>query len=187
MDHAQLLQALPPELFTLIYDYTFTSSDTLQTISESYKPPPQLQVDTISRAAFAKSYYANTIYIEPGNHDTTAAKWLSSLSRSHREMLQRVVVPKVFAYDKSCDCFVPERAQSTLADHRVRDWFHYLKSKDVDLPVQSLYVSIFGKLWSYDSHRQLRVTPGAEYVYECKSHLYRKDVVASVDLGCLIQ
>lgn len=189
MDLAQSIQALPPELFDLIYDYTFTIDIPIQTIDENYRPPARLQVDTISRAAFAKSYYATTFHIKPGNHDILGTKWLSSLPSSHIQLIHRIVVPKLFAYGKSCDCFVPDHAQAVLADYRIRDWITYLKSTDIYLPPGALRLSIFGKFWSFDEKRQLKMEPDAseEFKVECKAHLGTGGVVGSNASSCVIQ
>lgn len=155
-DLAQHLRELPQELFDLIYDFTFSSDTAAQTITENYKPPPELCVDAVSRDKFAKSCYSKSFYIAHENHETVATKWLCFLPQTHIDMIARIVVHKLYAYETSCDCFVPEQSKGTLARFRLKDWKSRLKLERLHIPFEKLHVRIFGKVWSFDSYRNLK-------------------------------
>ena len=158
---------LPRELFDLIYNLTFSNDTEVQTVGEDYKPPSPLFVDTDSREQFARSYYDGTFYIAHENHGDVAANWLKSLPKSHVDMITRIVVHKLYSYENTCDCFVPERYQETFVNLRLRDWLFRLKKDCLEFPVEKLHISVFGKLWSFDSCRQLKVVADCAFEQDC--------------------
>lgn len=84
----ELLAELPPELFSKIYDFTFTADPTIRYVDARYKPPVQLRVDSGSRQRFARLYYGS-----PATFRTTAKygrRWLASLTPTHRAMITTI-------------------------------------------------------------------------------------------------
>lgn len=96
MDLAGHIQNLPPELYNIIYDFTFSVSAGEQqvTIDKAYRSPARLQVDSTSRRAFAEPYYkTSTFHVQ----DTSLVKvrnicrhWLASLRKEHHSLLRHI-------------------------------------------------------------------------------------------------
>lgn len=92
-DLATRVHNLPPELFTMIHDFTFhvESPSSPLTIDSAHKVPHLMQVDAQSRAALAQTLYARPEPIYLANHKL-AAQWLLSLPHEHLAMLSEVRV-----------------------------------------------------------------------------------------------
>ena len=85
-----LVQDLPPELFTAIYDHVFTAErGEVVTVDKKYRPPKLLQVNTSSRKRFATSYYDRTTF----QFDSAAnfSTIIKTLSQEHCLLLQHVL------------------------------------------------------------------------------------------------
>lgn len=83
-----LLQALPREVFDLIYEMTFTRHSGLRHISADSKRPQRLQIDRKSRELFAKSWYGrDSIFVM---NLEAAGPWLKSLPSRHFNMLTEI-------------------------------------------------------------------------------------------------
>lgn len=106
-DLAKRVQNLPPELYNLIYKFTFSfaSGNRLiyRDLVSQYKPPTVLQVDRASRALAAPSYYNNTLFCFtikvgraaggwPPAYDIPGEFWLRSLTAEHRKGLRDLYV-----------------------------------------------------------------------------------------------
>ena len=110
---AQRLQSLPLELCSLIYDFTFsTSNNHVCHINLNYQPPAILQVDRASRSLATQSFYNNSTFSfaintksnEPREpfmitdltllpkRENPAYWWLLSLAPTSRKLLRRVVI-----------------------------------------------------------------------------------------------
>ena len=92
---ASLVQALPPELFRILYDHTFSSSPQEITIDAAYTPPSCLQVSQNTRDAFAKTYYTRSIFYGDNN---SIAKWIVALKGNHLDLSAevRILGPRRF-------------------------------------------------------------------------------------------
>lgn len=92
---AELVHALPRELFDEILELTFTPNASEVKISGSYLPPPQLQVSRSTREAFAASYYRYNCFLfeHLWGHDFES----SSLNRERlsREQSSDAIPPRV--------------------------------------------------------------------------------------------
>lgn len=124
---ATLVQSLPQELYDQVFSLTFTSIPTINPIiiTKSYKPPSCLQVSRDTRATFAAAYYPNNRF--DFEHKYTfpdaelAGKWLASLSRSHFEHLEMVVLYDGYDDGKVADLpHTLEAANSSLARSKVK-------------------------------------------------------------------
>jgi len=75
---AELVQSLPAELYTEIYQLTFTESYVKAIpITYALAPPSILQVDRASRAIGAASYYSTHIF-----YGAAAASWTTGWAHS---------------------------------------------------------------------------------------------------------
>lgn len=62
-----LLYSLPQELFDKVHEHVFAEApEKLVVIDKDYKPPSLLQVNRATRAEFAKSYYAYSVFVLDG-------------------------------------------------------------------------------------------------------------------------
>ena len=95
------IQALPAELYNLVFQYTFTadSSGKVVYVTSQHKPPSLLQVDRTSRATFARSYYgSNTIFaFRPApealsDYAQLSLLWVRSLAREHMVLISDIRV-----------------------------------------------------------------------------------------------
>lgn len=117
------LEGMPPELYSLIKSFVFTTSNidlnidfessTASTpcshepvharpslkvarINETWKPPRWMQVDRASRAAFSKQLFKlGTVFIFPGM--AVMKKWIESLPPSDISILPRMILCCIFA------------------------------------------------------------------------------------------
>jgi hypothetical protein len=91
-DFNRRVQDLPPELYSMVYDYTFSTSTAPAkiTFTESYKPPALLYVDRHSRRRFAKVYYGETDFCAP-NSATILSPWLRPVPEERRASLLDVL------------------------------------------------------------------------------------------------
>jgi hypothetical protein len=87
------VQALAQELFSMIYDYTFTSDGKKVTITKHYKPPAQLQVSRATRERFAAEFYNNTFCYDDL---IVAITHLRTLEPAHCETIKRMVFKVCF-------------------------------------------------------------------------------------------
>lgn len=97
MDNTQLpalMQRLPLELFEHIYDLVFANdgeANAVRLIDRSYRPPVRLQVDSLSREAYAKQYYGGCSIIALDRRYQLA--WARSLTTSHFNNIRRIRYP----------------------------------------------------------------------------------------------
>ena len=83
------VQALPPELFSEVFELTFTLQPEFQvSIDKHYKPPALLQVNRSFREQLSRTYYKNTIFLFFGRQDARA--WLSSLTTEHECLIRKI-------------------------------------------------------------------------------------------------
>lgn len=83
------VQSLPPELYTEIYNLTFTvNPNEICRINKNYKPPGTLQVNRTWRASLSPAFYKDTIFaVELGGYEEKLAnvtKWLRSVNPGYR-------------------------------------------------------------------------------------------------------
>lgn len=90
------VQSLPGELFYAIVDEVFTPSDDAVFIEKGAKAssliPSQLHVNKASREMFARRWYAGRIFVVNSAiaGDNTCRKWLCSLPREHRGLIEDI-------------------------------------------------------------------------------------------------
>jgi hypothetical protein len=110
-DFITRLQGLPPELFLLIYEYTFLThpeaSVTIGSRSKAYTPPTTLQVSTHSRQEAATAYYPHTKFFF--QNKTQLLKWLQTLTPAHRALIRTLHYP--------VDVEIPACTASKLVKH----------------------------------------------------------------------
>ncbi|KAH9845170.1 hypothetical protein Tdes44962_MAKER06814 [Teratosphaeria destructans] len=81
----QRVHNLAPELYDMIYDYTFKIHRHTTFVDLLYRPPSIMAVDRRSRMAARKTYYLNTIFTF--DHQDLCKMWLKRLdSRSRRQI-----------------------------------------------------------------------------------------------------
>lgn len=88
---AELLQGLPPELFDIIKDFTFTATQKAVVVDQNYKPPTSLQVSRATREQYAESYYSHATTFE-FTETKPFAKCFSKLSDAHCKLISKVWV-----------------------------------------------------------------------------------------------
>ncbi|KAK4494304.1 hypothetical protein PRZ48_014602 [Zasmidium cellare] len=71
----QRLEALPQELYDEIYDLTFTPDGGTRNISDTYRPPAQLQVSRATRLQFSKAYFGDGAVFRVQTEEVLG-KWL---------------------------------------------------------------------------------------------------------------
>lgn len=85
----QHLEDLPPELYDIIYNLTFTPEASAYHISGSYKPPSTLQINRTIRQLVTKRYYHPKAVFSCTNHEH-CVRWLTSLSDETLKLLHEV-------------------------------------------------------------------------------------------------
>lgn len=80
---AQLIQALPTELFDTTFDFTFTAGEEIVMIDQHYTPPQLLQVNRESRELFATSYYETCTFVGQSSKLQYMTMWMHSLTDEH--------------------------------------------------------------------------------------------------------
>lgn len=83
------VQSLPPELYTEIYNLTFTvNPNEICRINKNYKPPGTLQVNRTWRAFLSPAFYVDTIFAVQVERDdeelTRVTNWLKSVNPVYR-------------------------------------------------------------------------------------------------------
>ena len=88
----ELVQGLPPELFDIIKDLTFTATKRVVVIDKDYKPPTSLQVSKATREQYAESYYgyATTFEVTEVTELAPFFKYFSSITNGHRQLVSSV-------------------------------------------------------------------------------------------------
>ena len=82
------MDSLPPELYNMVFDFTFCAGPTSQSITGTYKSPSALQVSRATRAKFEKGHYSLTTF-KPANQGVLR-RWVKSLAPESRERIERV-------------------------------------------------------------------------------------------------
>lgn len=83
------VQALPPELFSVVYDFVFECNvDYGESCEEHYRPSVQPQINRASRAAFMARHYRRTTFI--ANKLRAFPKWLSALEKEVLPTIDRI-------------------------------------------------------------------------------------------------
>ncbi|WPB03208.1 uncharacterized protein RHO25_007845 [Cercospora beticola] len=85
-DLSELLQTLPQELYSKIYDEVFNVvPNNVVVLDRSYRWPHLLHVDAASREAYAKSYFGlNTFFI----HGSSEFRWVRTLCDQHVKFIK---------------------------------------------------------------------------------------------------
>lgn len=102
------IATLPPEIYEITYNYTFTKIQySMVNITTGYRPPSILQVDRSSRSLALRSYYQNTTFIlqlsgaQSGGQGAwwlastvppPGERWLRRLPSAHRGLLRQVII-----------------------------------------------------------------------------------------------
>ena len=88
----ELVQALPAELYTEIYDLTFDGTGEHR-IKRKYKPPSCLQVSRATRKTFAQTYYGGaSIFLIHHKAVNCCVKWIVRLPQSHAHLITEIRV-----------------------------------------------------------------------------------------------
>jgi hypothetical protein len=84
------VQALPPELFSMVYDYTFDLNIASEiTVDKFFRMPHQVQVDCRSRRFYSRKYCGQNKFYVDGS-DFTLRRWLLSMAQEHRALVREV-------------------------------------------------------------------------------------------------
>ncbi|PPJ56618.1 hypothetical protein CBER1_01821 [Cercospora berteroae] len=87
-DLRELLQTLPQELYSNVYDEVFTAVPNKVVIQRySYKWPHLLHVDRASREAYAKSYFGLSTFICSGAFEI---RWIRTLCDHHVNFIKEL-------------------------------------------------------------------------------------------------
>ena len=76
-----LVQALPPEIYNQILDFTFTAAPGIRYINYNHRPSSCLHVSRSTRRVFAQTYYGCGAVFAIINN-TTTARWIETTSRA---------------------------------------------------------------------------------------------------------
>ncbi|USW56841.1 hypothetical protein Slin15195_G101600 [Septoria linicola] len=87
------LESLPQELYNRIYDQVFTAACSIVVVARegTRKAEYLLQVDRVSRAQYAKSYYGNTKFVFP-TAIQDLVPWLRRMSRSELHLISDMAI-----------------------------------------------------------------------------------------------
>lgn len=84
----QRVHNLPPELFNIVQDLTFTPDAPVVELNDSYQTPRLLAIDQSSRNLFAQRYYGETIFTWTDLRQIV--DWIRKIPPSHRAMIKRL-------------------------------------------------------------------------------------------------
>lgn len=147
------LEALPPELYNMIFDFTFTPSfmdrtepykidakrftlDFTPTLNDriidaSYKPPQLLQISRATRKKYAKAYYGNgSVFFINGDLDK---RFINTIPRKHARQIRDVRIMEdwhvFFGYSRDRNNYY----QFVLANHCNK--LKSVRAKDIKIKI----------------------------------------------------
>ena len=87
-DLAARVQALPAEIYSHIYNLTFTyTSGDVHIIRDNFRPDSRLHIDRNSRNRFAERYYGGSKF---HIHSADMKRWIASVDHTHFEMVRNI-------------------------------------------------------------------------------------------------
>ncbi|KAK4617432.1 hypothetical protein CLAFUW4_11879 [Fulvia fulva] len=107
MSLTRQVQALPPELFKQILDYTvLPNTGGVVHINRDYRPPVGLSINRATRTEVAHLHYGTRTFQLIGDFDSSSSNiilvaWLKSLPVKHREITSKIHCP--CQIDKTCN------------------------------------------------------------------------------------